>query len=196
MTESAAWSVVWRSILLVATLVLLSLLIYQLRSVIIQFLLAVLLAAAATPMVNALTRSERALGQRWRPSRGLAAPVLFLGAVVLLALGVLTIVATVTPDINELAASLPGYAGRLQSAVDELVARDPVPAEPVEWGAALIAGPLLAGPSVSQVKLHVCSALRPVCWWCAVLVVQLDPGALSHHRRRADPSLPDSVPAV
>jgi predicted PurR-regulated permease PerM len=125
MTESAAWRVVWRSILLVATLVLLSLLIYQLRSVIIQLLLAVLLAAAATPMVNALTRSERAPGRRWRPRRGLAALVLFLGAVVLLALGVLTIVATVTPDVNELATSLPGYAGRLQSAVDELVARDP-----------------------------------------------------------------------
>lgn len=125
MTESAAWRVVWRGILLVASLVLLSLLIYQLRSVIVQLLLAVLLAAAATPMVNALARSERAPGRRWRPSRGLAALVVFVGAVALLALGVVAIVATVTPDVNELTASLPGYAGRLQSAVDELIARDP-----------------------------------------------------------------------
>jgi predicted PurR-regulated permease PerM len=125
MSESAAWRVMLRSILLVAGLILLALLIRELRSVIVQLLLAVLLAAAATPMVNALTRSERALTWRWRPGRGLAALVVFLGALVLLGVGAVTIVATVAPDVNQLAANLPGYVSQLQVALDDLIARNP-----------------------------------------------------------------------
>jgi predicted PurR-regulated permease PerM len=106
-------------------MILLALLVRELRAVIVQLLLAVLLAAAATPMVNALTQSERALKWRWRPGRGLAALVVFLAAVVVLALGVLTIIATVAPDVNDLAARLPGYVGRLQLALDDVLARNP-----------------------------------------------------------------------
>jgi predicted PurR-regulated permease PerM len=61
--------VLGRGILLVAAIVLLALLVRELRSVIVQFLLAVLLASAATPIVDGLTRHERARRWRWRPAR-------------------------------------------------------------------------------------------------------------------------------
>jgi predicted PurR-regulated permease PerM len=124
-SESGLWRVALRSILLITAIVLLALMARELRAVIVQLLVALLLAAAATPMVDALTQSKRAQGWRWRPGRGLAAFVVFLAAVVLLVLGAVTIVATVAPDANQLAARLPGYARALQAAVDDLVARNP-----------------------------------------------------------------------
>ena len=107
MNEAAAWRVLGRGILLVTAIVLLALLVRELQSVIVQFLLAVLLAAAATPIVDGLTSHERA--PRWRPSRAVAASVVFLGAVVLLILGAVAIAATVAPDLDGLLASLPAY---------------------------------------------------------------------------------------
>jgi predicted PurR-regulated permease PerM len=123
MSEAAAWRVLARGIVLVAAIVLFVFLVHELRSVIVQFLLAVLLAAAATPIVDGLTGGERARG--WRPGRGLAATVVFFGAVVLLILGGAAIAATVAPDLDGLMASLPGYARALELAIGELTARNP-----------------------------------------------------------------------
>jgi predicted PurR-regulated permease PerM len=125
MNEAAAWRVLARAILLITAIIVLALLIRELRSVLVQLLLAVLLAAAATPIVDWLTQSDRALRWRWRPARGLAALVVFLGAVLLLVLGAVTVVGTVAPDANALAASLPAYAIRLQLAADDFVASNP-----------------------------------------------------------------------
>jgi predicted PurR-regulated permease PerM len=125
MSESALWRVSVRAIFLVAAIVALALLVSALRSVIVQLLMAVLFASAATPLVDGLTQSERALRWRWRPGRGLAALVVFLAAVVLVALGAVVVVGTVAPDANQLAASLPTYATRLQSAIDDLVENNP-----------------------------------------------------------------------
>jgi predicted PurR-regulated permease PerM len=87
------------------------------------FLLAVLLAAAATPIVNRLTTSERA--QRWRPGRAVAASFVFLGAVVLLVLGAIAIAATIAPDLQGLVATVPDYVHGLQLFIEELSVRDP-----------------------------------------------------------------------
>jgi predicted PurR-regulated permease PerM len=122
-TEAAAWRVVLRGILLVFGLLLAVFLARELQSVIVQFLLAVLVAAAATPLVNVLTASKRP--QRWRPGRGLAALVVFLAALVILVLGGLVVVATVAPDLSELSASGPLYAARAQTAIDTLLAGNP-----------------------------------------------------------------------
>jgi predicted PurR-regulated permease PerM len=123
MNEAAAWRVVARGILLVAALLLLALLVSELRSVIVLFLVAVLLAAAATPIVDGLTRHE---GSRpWRPSRAVAASLVFLGAVVLLIIGAVAIVATIAPDFEGLAATVPDYVRALELAIGELAARDP-----------------------------------------------------------------------
>ena len=125
MTEAAAWRVVLRGILLVFGLLLAVFLVRELQSVIVQLLLAVLVAAAATPLVNTLTVSKRAQRWRWRPGRGLAALVVFLAALLLLVLGALVVVATVAPDLSALSASVPLYAARVQTALDTLLAGNP-----------------------------------------------------------------------
>jgi predicted PurR-regulated permease PerM len=122
MTESAAWRVLLRGILLVFAVLFVLFLVRELRSVIVQLLLAVLLAAAATPLVNALTNSTN---KRWRPPRAVAALIVFLGAIVVLIGGALFVVATVAPDLSALANSLPSYITRLQTSIDTLLAGNP-----------------------------------------------------------------------
>ena len=129
MTENAAWRVVFRAILLVFGLLLVALLVRELKSVIIQLLLAILLAAAATPVVNALTRVQ--IAQRWRPPRAVAAVIVFLGAIVVLVLGAVFVVATVAPDLSDFASSLPSYVVRLQTTIDALLATNPQYAQAV-----------------------------------------------------------------
>jgi predicted PurR-regulated permease PerM len=124
-TEAAAWRVVLRGILLVFGLLLAVFLARELQSVIVQFLLAVLVAAAATPLVNTLTVSERARCWRWRPGRGLAALLVFLAALLILVLGAVILVATVAPDLSGLSESVPVYVTRVQTAIDTLLAGNP-----------------------------------------------------------------------
>ena len=126
MTEQAVWRVVWRGIVLAVALVLLALLFRELQSVIVQLLLAVLLAAAATPLVDRISAAHAdAEGLRWRPGRGLAAGLVFLGAVFLLGLVSVAIVAAVLPDLSGLAARVPEYATRVQVAIDDVVNGNP-----------------------------------------------------------------------
>src|ERR1051326_629099 len=110
MTEQAVWRVVSRTILLVFVIIGAALLVRELRDVVVQLLLAILLAAAATPVVDWATAPR----WRWSPSRGLAAIVVFLAVLVLLLLGSIVIVASVGPDLVGLAMTLPIYATRVQ----------------------------------------------------------------------------------
>src|SRR4051794_17448268 len=106
-TESAAWRVVLRAVMLVFALVLLLFLVRELRAVLVQLALAILLAAAANPLVERLTSSTNARRSRWRPARGLAALFVFIGAVLVLTVGVVIVLATVAPDLQALAVSAP-----------------------------------------------------------------------------------------
>jgi predicted PurR-regulated permease PerM len=125
MTESAAWRVVMRGILLVFTLTLLTFLIAALQSILVQLALAILVAAATTPTIEALTTSERTLRWRWRPGRGLAALLVFIAAALILFLGAFVILATVGPDVSALATSLPSYVLRAETALQDLLASNP-----------------------------------------------------------------------
>jgi predicted PurR-regulated permease PerM len=125
MTEAEAWRVVARGVLLFFAIVLLAILVHELQSVIVQLLLAVLLAAAASPLVDALTSPNQARSRRWRPARPLAAIVVFLAGVLLLVVLVLILAATVGPDLRSLALSLPDDLVRLQVALDDLATRNP-----------------------------------------------------------------------
>jgi putative permease len=144
MTESAAWRVVWRAILLVFALMLVLFLVRELRAVLVQLALAILLAAAANPIVEALTASERALRWRWRPARGVAALLVFVGALLVLLLGTLIVLATVAPDVTALATSSPVYVARAEAALQDLLASNPDLAARVS-GALPSAQSLLAG---------------------------------------------------
>jgi predicted PurR-regulated permease PerM len=75
--------------------------------------------------VDALTVSPRAQRWRWRPSRSLAALLVFLAALLILVLGAVIVVATIAPDLTQLSTSLPVYVGRVQTAIDTLLAGNP-----------------------------------------------------------------------
>jgi predicted PurR-regulated permease PerM len=125
MTESAAWRVVVRGILLVFTLTLLTSLIGALQSLLVQLALAILVAAATTPTIEALTTSERTLRWRWRPGRGVAALLVFISAALVLFLGAFVVLATVAPDVSALATSLPYYVLSAETALQEVLASNP-----------------------------------------------------------------------
>ena len=101
---------VWRGIALVFIILLVVAVLRELRAVIVQLLLAILIASATTPVVDALTTSERARRWRWRPTRAMAALVVFVGAMIVVVLGAITIVATVTPDVSTLTVTLPAMS--------------------------------------------------------------------------------------
>src|SRR5690242_17883878 len=98
MTEAAVWRIALRTIFLVAALLLVALIVRELRSVIVQLLLAVLIASAATPIVNGMTVSSHAQRWRWRPARSLAALIVFFAAILVLVLASLVVAATIAPD--------------------------------------------------------------------------------------------------
>jgi predicted PurR-regulated permease PerM len=125
MSEAAAWRVVVRGVLLVFVLIFVVLLARELRSVIVQLLLSLILAAAATPLVDALTVSDRARRWRWRPHRGLAAAFVFLSAILLLILAGTTVFRAVGPDVWRFAVTLPDYVERIQRAYNDLLASNP-----------------------------------------------------------------------
>ena len=125
MTEAAAWRVVLRGALLVFGVLFVVFLARELRSVIVQLVLAIILAAAATPLVDALTVSERARRWRWRPHRGLAAALVFVSAILLLVLAAVTVFRAVGPDVWRLATNMPRYVEQVQHAYNEFLAANP-----------------------------------------------------------------------
>ena len=148
MTEQGAWRVVARGILLVFGLILLALLVRELQTVIVQLLLAILLAAALSPMVDRLTRRTTA-GQPSRLGRGVAAALVSLGGALIVALGSVAVLSTALPDLAGLAINLPTYANRIQAAVDQLAAANPELAARV--AAALPSISDMAGPAMGVV---------------------------------------------
>jgi len=125
MTESAAWRVVLRGILLIFALVLLGMLLGQLQSVLVQLALAILLAAAANPLVDGLTLSPAARRTRFRIARGLAALLVFLAGLLLLIGGGLIIAVTVGPDLRALAVRAPDYVDQAETFVQALIDANP-----------------------------------------------------------------------
>src|SRR4051812_32786454 len=124
MTEQAAWRVVARGILLVFALILIALLARELQTVIVQLLVAILLAATITPSVDRLSRTS-AGGRRSKIGRGLAAAGVSLGGALILVLASVAVLSTALPDLAGLLSSLPGYAGRIEGAIDSLATANP-----------------------------------------------------------------------
>lgn len=142
MSEQAAWRVVARGIFLVFGLILLALLARELQSVIVQLLLAILLAAAMTPAVDRLTRTSRI-------GRGVAAAAVSLGGALILGLVSIAVTSTAVPDLVRLSTNVPAYVQRVQSAVEDLAAANPEVAARI--AAALPSASDIGGPVMSVI---------------------------------------------
>lgn len=168
LTEAAAWRVAARTVLLVFALALTVWLVVRLQTVLVQLLLAVILAAGMAPLVNQLAAQPWVTIGRWswRPSRGLVVLVLYLALVLLVVMLGAVLVPPLVHEIEDLVGRLPGYASDLQAWLLTLPERYPfLPAidlaaglaEQLRAGAAQLAALLGQALVVVRVALGVLS---------------------------------------
>jgi predicted PurR-regulated permease PerM len=164
--ERAAWRVVYRGVFLVFGLALAAWLLVQLREVVVQLVLAIILAAGMTPLVNRISQRQWVgIGRRSiKPPRGVAVLLLYLALSGLVALVGLAVVPPLAADVEDLVRSLPAYGLAIQRWAAGLPARYPfLPALPdmqgaasqLQAGAAQLAGVLGQALVVAQVVLGV-----------------------------------------
>jgi predicted PurR-regulated permease PerM len=127
MTESAAWRVASRTVFLVFVILFAAWLAVQLRTVVVQLLLAVIIAAGMTPLVDRLARPYRLrrAGRTWTPPRALAVLALYLLLLAVIALILSLVTPPVVDDTEALVRSLPSYVDDMQAWVLALPARYP-----------------------------------------------------------------------
>ena len=123
MTEAGAWRVASRTVLLVLALLLGLWLVVQLRTVVVQVLLAIILAAGMTPLVDRFS-ATRPFG-RWRPPRALVVLALYLVLIALLLLLGLLIVPPLVAEIEDLASGLPSNVEDLRARLRTLPSQYP-----------------------------------------------------------------------
>jgi predicted PurR-regulated permease PerM len=154
--------------MLVFALGLLIWLFVRLQTVLMQVLLAVILAAGMSPLVNQLAEQPwLSIGRwNWRPSRGLVVLILYLTLVLLIILLGAILTPPLVNEIEDLVRRLPGYATDLQQWLMTLPERYPfLPAinlaeglaEQLRTGAAQLASLLGQALVVVRVALGVLS---------------------------------------
>ncbi|MDQ3701507.1 MAG: AI-2E family transporter [Chloroflexota bacterium] len=127
LTERAAWRVASRGVLLVIAVLIALWLVVQLQAVVSQVLVAIILAAGMTPVVNRVVdRPLLVVGRRrWSPPRVLVVLLLYLLLLAAAAAIGALVVPPVVADIESLVRRLPTYAAELQALVAELPSRYP-----------------------------------------------------------------------
>jgi predicted PurR-regulated permease PerM len=125
LTEAAAWRVVTRGVLLVFSLLLGVWLAVQLRSVVVQVLLAIILSAGMAPLVDRCSAAEPVGPWRWRPPRALVVLALYLALIVLIIVIGLLAVPPLAAEIEDLAGGLPNYVADFQAWLGALPSRYP-----------------------------------------------------------------------
>lgn len=108
---SISWSGLW----LLAAAVLLSILLWQLRSLVVTLMISVVLAATLAPIIDS--------AQRLKLPRWLAVVVVYLGLISIVVGAGLIIGPTVVTQIQRLSLKLPSYLEELRLLIEELVTR-------------------------------------------------------------------------
>ena len=125
LTEAAAWRVVTRGVLLVFSLLFGVWLAVQLRSVVVQVLLAIILSAGMAPLVDRCSASEPVGPWRWRPPRALVVLALYLALIALISVIGLLVVPPLAAEIEDLGGGLPTYLADFQAWLRVLPSRYP-----------------------------------------------------------------------
>lgn len=124
--EAIAWRVATRGILFVFAVLIGGWLLVQLRSVVVQVLLAVIISAGMTPLVDRFSGSgDAARPGRWRPPRALVVLALYLALIVLVVVVGMLVLPPLIVEAEDLAARTPTYVANLQTWIQELPARYP-----------------------------------------------------------------------
>lgn len=122
--EGALWRVASRTVLFTLGLLLLGWLLVELRAVVVQVLLAIILAAGMAPLVDRLTEPDP-LRKHWRPPRALVVLLLYLLLVLILLLLGSLVLPPLFRELEDLARRLPIYADSIQSWLLSLPERYP-----------------------------------------------------------------------
>lgn len=125
MNEAAAWRVTSRTVVLVLGLLFLVWLVVQLSAVVVQVLLAVILAAGMSPLVDRFTVSTKVRHWGWRPPRALVVALLYLVLIALLVGIGMLVIPPLARELRDLATRAPIYAASIQSWLDTLPIRYP-----------------------------------------------------------------------
>jgi predicted PurR-regulated permease PerM len=108
-------SISWPGLWLLAATVLLSILLWQLRSLVVTLMISVVLAATLAPIIDS--------AQRLKLPRWLAVVVVYLGLISIVVGAGLIIGPTVVTQIQRLSLKLPSYLEELRLLIEELVTR-------------------------------------------------------------------------
>jgi predicted PurR-regulated permease PerM len=121
--EAMAWRVATRGVLLVFAILIGGWLLIQLRSVVVQVLLAVIISAGMTPLVDRFSGADDARPGRWRPPRALVVLALYLALILLVVVVGMLVLPPLIGEAEDLAARTPSYVANLQAWIQELPAR-------------------------------------------------------------------------
>ncbi len=125
MGEGAAWRVAAKAVLFVFAILFLVWILIQLRPVVVQVLLAVIIAAGMSPLVDQLTTSPEAQRWRWRPPRALVVLLVYVVLIGLISLVGAVVLPPLFHEVEELARRTPEYAADFQAWVETAPARYP-----------------------------------------------------------------------
>jgi predicted PurR-regulated permease PerM len=125
LTESAAWRVASRTVLFILAVLFLLWLVVQLRSVVVQVLMAIILAAGMAPLVDRFTTDETAQRWRWRPPRALVVLGLYLVLIGLMVTVGGFVFPPLVQELEDLAGRLPGYVSRIEGWIEGLPSQYP-----------------------------------------------------------------------
>jgi predicted PurR-regulated permease PerM len=113
-TEAAAWRLITRGTWYVLAAVVAVTLIFQLYSVAVQAIVAMIISAAVSPLADRLIDSKVVRGWRFKPSRPLIVLLVYLVLGVLGVVLAVVLLGTVSQQLNDLVNSLPTYATEVE----------------------------------------------------------------------------------
>ena len=106
---NAVWGAAWRTVALIVAIVAGVWLAVALQAIVVQVLLATIIAAGMTPLVDRVASSEEARPRRgWRPPRALAVLAIYAAMLGLLVLVITIVVPPAARDVRDLVPRLPG----------------------------------------------------------------------------------------
>jgi predicted PurR-regulated permease PerM len=114
LTEGAVWRVAVRTVLFVLAILFAVWLAVQLRTVLVQVVLAIILSAGMTPLVDRFTISESARNWRWRPARSLVVLLVYLALIAAITGVGLVALPPLVREIRDLVGGLPADLARFQ----------------------------------------------------------------------------------
>jgi predicted PurR-regulated permease PerM len=114
MTEGPAWRLITRGTWYVLGAVATVLLVIQVRSVVVQAIVAMIVAASVSPLADRLIQTQMVRGWRWKPGRVVIVLLVYVALGVLAVIFGILLAGTLAEQLALFRANLPQYAAELE----------------------------------------------------------------------------------